>query len=47
MIQPDALIRLVDEKQPGEKLELTILRDSKRKDVTVTLGKRPDQVEPE
>jgi S1-C subfamily serine protease len=47
VIQPDAMIKLVDEKEPGEKVELTILRDGKRKDVTVTLGKRPDQVEPE
>jgi len=42
--QPDALIRAVGEKKPGEKLELTILRDNKRETVDVTLGKRPDQV---
>ena len=47
VIQPDALIKLVDEKEPGEKVGLTILREGKRKEVTVTLGKRPDQVEPE
>jgi len=35
---------VVDEKEPGEKLELTILRDNKRETVDVTLGKRPDQV---
>jgi S1-C subfamily serine protease len=45
--QPDSLIELIDEKQPGEKIKLTILRDNKRQDVEVTLGKRPDQVEPE
>jgi S1-C subfamily serine protease len=45
--EPDSLIRLIDEKEPGEKLKLTILRDDKRQDVEVTLGKRPDSVEPE
>jgi S1-C subfamily serine protease len=45
IVQPDALIRAVGEKQPGEKLELTILRDNKKQTVDVTLGKRPDQVE--
>ncbi|HVS99919.1 MAG TPA: trypsin-like peptidase domain-containing protein [Solirubrobacterales bacterium] len=45
--QPDSLIELIDEKEPGEKLDLTILRDGERKQVEVTLGKRPDQVEPE
>jgi S1-C subfamily serine protease len=45
VVQPDALIHAVNEKEPGEKLELTILRDNKRQTVDVTLGKRPDQVE--
>ncbi|HEX3737324.1 MAG TPA: trypsin-like peptidase domain-containing protein [Solirubrobacterales bacterium] len=45
--QPDSLIELIGEKEPGEKLDLTILRDGERKQVEVTLGKRPDQVEPE
>jgi S1-C subfamily serine protease len=45
--EPESLIRLIDEKVPGEKLKLTILRDNKRQDVEVTLGKRPDSVEPE
>jgi S1-C subfamily serine protease len=40
VVEPDALIRAIDEK-------LTILRDGKRMQVEVTLGKRPDQVEPE
>jgi S1-C subfamily serine protease len=47
IIQPDGLIRAVSEKEPGEKLELTILRDNKRTDVEVTLGKRPDLPESE
>jgi S1-C subfamily serine protease len=45
VVQPDDLARLVAEKLPGEKIELTILRDNKRMQVTVTLGKRPDKVE--
>ncbi|HWH19119.1 MAG TPA: trypsin-like peptidase domain-containing protein [Solirubrobacterales bacterium] len=45
VVQPDDLARLVSEKLPGEKIDLTILRDNKRKQVEVTLGKRPDQVE--
>jgi S1-C subfamily serine protease len=45
--EPDSLIRLINEKKPGEKIKLTILRDNKRQDVEVTLGKRPDSVEPE
>jgi S1-C subfamily serine protease len=45
--EPESVIRLIDEKEPGEKIKLTILRDNKREDVEVTLGKRPDQVEPE
>jgi S1-C subfamily serine protease len=47
VVEPDALVEAVGAKKPGEKLELTILRDNKRKTVEVTLGKRPDQVEPE
>ncbi|HKZ13201.1 MAG TPA: trypsin-like peptidase domain-containing protein [Solirubrobacterales bacterium] len=45
--EPDSLIKLIDEKVPGEKIKLTILRDNKRQDIEVTLGKRPDQIEPE
>jgi S1-C subfamily serine protease len=47
VVQPDALVRAVSEKEPGEELELTILRGDKRKTIDVTLGKRPDQVQPE
>jgi S1-C subfamily serine protease len=45
--EPESLIRLINEREPGEKMKLTILRDNKRQDVEVTLGKRPDSVEPE
>jgi S1-C subfamily serine protease len=43
--EPDSLIRLIDEKEPGEKINMTILHNGDRKQVEVTLGKRPDQVE--
>ena len=33
VVQPEVAVRLVDEKTPGEKIELTILRDNKRKQV--------------
>ena len=47
VVQPDALVETVGAKKPGEKLELTILRGNKREPIEVTLGKRPDLVEPE
>jgi S1-C subfamily serine protease len=45
VVQPEDLALLISEKLPGEKVELTILRDNKRMNVSVTLGKRPDEVE--
>jgi S1-C subfamily serine protease len=39
---PDDLARLIAPRRPGEKVAVTILRDDKRKQVEVTLGKRPD-----
>jgi S1-C subfamily serine protease len=47
VVQPEDLARFVAAKLPGEKLEVTILRDNKRRQVDVTLGKRPDTTEPE
>ena len=44
VIQPDDLARLVATKRPGEKVTLTVLRDGKKDQVVVTLGKRPDSV---
>jgi S1-C subfamily serine protease len=44
VVQPDDLARFVAYRTPGEKLTLTILRDGERKQVEVTLGKRPDSV---
>jgi S1-C subfamily serine protease len=43
VVQPDDLARLVATKKPGEKVTLTILHDGDKKDVVVTLGKRPDE----
>ena len=41
----EEIVEIVNEAEPGEELELTILRDGDRKNVTVTLGERPDSVE--
>jgi S1-C subfamily serine protease len=41
VIQPDDLARFIAGKQPGQKVTLEILRDGKREQVEVTLGKRP------
>ena len=42
VVAPDDLARLIASKKPGEKVTLTILRDGEKKQVEVTLGKRPD-----
>jgi S1-C subfamily serine protease len=42
VIEVDDLAEFVSEHEPGEKVELTILRDGKEKQVSVTLGQRPD-----
>jgi len=42
VVQPDDLSRFIAYRKPGEKVTLTILRDGERKQVEVTLGKRPD-----
>jgi S1-C subfamily serine protease len=42
IVQPDDLARLVSAHRPGEKVTVTVLRDNERKQVEVTLGKRPD-----
>ena len=41
----DELIEAVNAAQPGESLELTVLRDGQTKNATVTLGDRPASVE--
>jgi len=44
VVQPDDLARLVAAKKPGETVTMTVLRDGEKKQVEVTLGKRPDSV---
>jgi len=41
----DELVEIINEAQPGDELELKILRDGKTKTADVTLGDRPDSVE--
>jgi S1-C subfamily serine protease len=40
----DEIVEIVNEAEPGDELELTILRDGSTKRATVTLGDRPDSV---
>jgi S1-C subfamily serine protease len=42
VVGPDDLARFIAEHQPGDTVTLTILRDNERKQVELTLGKRPD-----
>ena len=44
VVTPNDLARLIADKKPGQKVTLTILRDGEKKQVEVTLGKRPDSV---
>ena len=44
VVLPDDLARFVAYRKPGETVTLTVLRDGERKQVEVTLGKRPDSV---
>jgi S1-C subfamily serine protease len=44
VVSPDDLARLVATKKPGETVTMTVLRDGEKKQVEVTLGKRPDSV---
>lgn len=41
VVQPNDLARYIAAHQPGETVKLEILRDGKREQVSVTLGKRP------
>ena len=41
VVQPDDLARYIATHQPGESVKLEVLRDNKREQVSVTLGKRP------
>jgi S1-C subfamily serine protease len=44
VVLPDDLARLIASKKPGETVTLTVLHDGEKKQVKVTLGKRPDSV---
>jgi S1-C subfamily serine protease len=44
VVQPDDLSRFITTKKPGETVDLTVLRDGEKKQIEVTLGKRPDSV---
>jgi putative serine protease PepD len=41
----DEIVEIVNEAEPGDELELQVLRDGQTKTATVTLGERPDSVE--
>jgi S1-C subfamily serine protease len=45
VVEPDDLSTSIAAKQPGEKVELTVLRDGSERQISVTLGKRPDAVD--
>ncbi len=42
IIRPDDLAEAISAKQPGDVVTLTVLRNDKREEVDVTLGRRPD-----
>ena len=44
ILRPEDLARAIFPLRPGDEVHLKILRDGAEKDVTVTLGKRPDRV---
>jgi S1-C subfamily serine protease len=41
---PNDIATAIDTKKPGDKIVVTVVRAGKKRDVTVTLGKRPSQV---
>jgi S1-C subfamily serine protease len=47
IVGPDDLARFIADQKPGDTVTLTILRDNQRKQVKLTLGKRPDSPSPE
>jgi S1-C subfamily serine protease len=44
VIGPDDLARYTAAYAPGQKVTLTILRDGQKRNVEVTLGRRPEKV---
>jgi S1-C subfamily serine protease len=41
---PDALASAIDDRKPGDTIELTVQRDGEQRTIDVELGNRPDQV---
>jgi len=41
LIYNDLIGYVLTNKSPGDKITLTIIRDNQKKEVTLTLGKRP------
>ena len=44
IVESDDLARYIAFRKPGEKVDVTILRDGDEQDVEVTLGTRPDSI---
>jgi S1-C subfamily serine protease len=44
VVKPNDLAHLIAPYQPGEKVTLTVLHDGQRRDVEITLGKRPSSI---
>ena len=42
VVEPDALGRIISSYRPGDEVDLEIIRDGERRDLSVTLGERPD-----
>lgn len=42
IVGPDDLAKVVVDRKPGDTVTVTILRDGRRKEIELTLGKRPD-----
>ena len=42
IVGPDDLAKVVADRQPGDTVTVTVLRNGQRKDIELTLGKRPD-----
>ncbi len=47
IVSSDALARVIADHKPGDTVTLTVLHDNQRKQVQLTLGKRPDIPSPE
>ena len=41
----DQVVQAVNDAQPGDELKLTVIRDGKQQDISVTLGERPTQIQ--